>query len=380
MFIDNEKVKLHSILKGEIEKSDEVIIASAFITDTDIIYNLLNSVKKFTLIFRLSHPATPEFLEKLLDLDDPTNNLYFFDRNSQDSRPFHPKIYLFKTGGRSFSAIIGSSNFTNAGLDTNHEFNVHINEKLEEIDMYIKQIVQESNGILSKPTIDDYKTWYVAPKNLRRFKMTRASLKRIDKYKQILGQWRLIKGILEDSNTTSLPFTYVYDAFCHHFKVNMIKQLKIDEPARFDKGIMTESFARFLSDYFADDDLDWRIGRYKLSTKIRQNIKTSSSEDLRSFFKQVHSVKSGSGSGIRTAYFKNQATKDEMQSLLTFIVEDKRSMEEKFAIGLMKKKDGGEKIEYIGDSGLGEIIGWLIPEDYPIINGKFHDSLEFFKV
>lgn len=40
----------------------------------------------------------------------------------------------------------------------------------------------------------------------------------------------------------------------------------------------------------------------------------------------------------------------------------------------------GEKINYIGDSGLGEIIGWLMPEYYPIINGKFHDSLEFFKV
>ena len=380
MFIDNINTNLSVVLKEQIDKSDEVLIASAFITDTDIIYNLLNSAKKFTLIFRLSHPATPEFLEKLLDLADPTNNLYFFDRNSQDSRPFHPKIYLFIKGGRSFSAIIGSSNFTNAGLDTNYEFNILINEKLEEVDMYIKQIVQESNGILSQSIIDDYKTWYEPPKILRRYKMTRASLKRIDKYKQILEQWRLIKGILEESNTTSLPFTYVYDSFCHHFKVNMIKQLNIEEPFRFDKGLLTESFARFLSDYFVEDDLDWRIARYKLSMKIRQNIKTSSSEDLRLFFKQIHSIKSGSGSGIRTAYFKNQATKDEMQSLLTFIIEDKRSMEEKFAIGLMEKKDGGEKIDYIGDSGLGEIIGWLIPEDYPIINGKFHDSLEFFKV
>ncbi|MBT7093005.1 MAG: NgoFVII family restriction endonuclease [Bacteroidetes bacterium] len=380
MFIANEKVTLHRILKEEIQKSDEVIIASAFITDTDIIYNLLNSKKKFTLIFRLSHPATPDFLKKLLKLPDPTNHLYFFDQSYRNSRAFHPKIYLFKKSGKSISAIIGSSNFTNAGLDTNYEFNILINEKLEEIDMYLKQIVKESSGILSKSIIDDYKKWYIAPKILHRYKMTRASLGRIEKYKQILEKWRLIKGILEDVKKTQLPFTYVYDAFCHHLKVRMIRELKIEKPVRFDKEFLIGTFQKFLSDYFYGDEVEWRINRHKLSMKIRQNLSSSSSDDLRLFFMQIHCIKSGSGSGIRTAYFKNQATKDEMQGLLTFIIDDKRSMEEKYAIGLIEKKDGGEKIDYVADSGLGEIIGWLIPEHYPIINGKFHDSLEFFKV
>ena len=375
MFIDNESKSLYDVLKKEIKKTDEIIISSPFISSTDLIYKILETDIKFTLIFRLSHPATPNLLEKLL-LNLTSNKKIFF----YDSSVLHSKIYLFKKNGGNISAIIGSSNFTYGGMRDNFEFNILIKNNLDEVEKYLNSIIKKSEGKLSQTTIDYYKTFYEAPNTKKRHKKRTITLAEMKSYQMIMEKWSLIKGVLEEYNTTDLPFTYVYDAFCHYFKVGIRKDYNLKEFNEFKKNMLIKYFKIFIKDYFTEETIERRRDKLSMCSKIRNNIDTISINQLRQFFLIIHSIISGSGSGVRTAYFQSEAKKSEMKGLLAFIIKERLSMEEKYALGLLKQEKGGEKIKYVGKSALGEISGWLFPQNYPIINGKFHYLLKFFKI
>ena len=55
-------------------------------------------------------------------------------------------------------------------------------------------------------------------------------------------------------------------------------------------------------------------------------------------------------------------------------------MPNKYSIALTKREKSGLKIPYIGKSNVGEIPDWIMPEKYPIKNGKLHYIFDFFKV
>ena len=378
MFIDNINVKLHKILKEQIEKHDEVIIASAFITDTDLIRTLMEGKTKFTLIFRLSYPATPEFLTELLDLESINSKIYFFYDGHNRNQNYHPKTYLFKNKGESLSAITGSSNFTYGGLSNNHEFNIFLTENLGEIEKYCNLLIAESDGPLSREIVNEYKKYYVKPEN-HKYRQNNLSNERIKKYRKIMVQWNRLKGELEEFNHKKLPFTYVYDYFCHQFKTKMEKLVKVP-PSTFNKNLLVDLFKEFLDEHFDEDHFKSRKSRHIECKRIHDNIETVSINELRRFYLKLLSVSSGSGSGLRRTYFETEATKNEMKNLLLYVIRGDEAIEFKYATGLVKRLKGGEGIAYIGESGLGEIIGWLLPDEYPIVNSKFLHSIDFFKI
>lgn len=376
MIIDNEEFKLHKAIKDELKKSDEIIISSPFISANDLIYKLMEKQIKLTMIIRLSPPATPSFLEKLLSWMNQNKNIYYYE-----SRSFHSKIYLFRKNNKEVSAIIGSSNFTNGGLRDNYEYNILIKDHLSKTKNYLDSIIQTSDGILSNDVISYYKTWYKPIKDHKRYKRTEiTSNKDSISYQEIIEKWDFIRGVLEQFNDTRLPFTYAFDAFCHYFKVSMVKGYNIEKYNSFKKQDLIRYFKIFGENDFPNKDYRRREERFKECVWLRKNIETASAGDLRKFFTSIHSVSSGSGSGNRIAYFKKIATKNEMKKLLRFIIREKLPMPEKFALGLKDKAKEGKKIKYVGPSVLGEIPGWLFPEEYPIVNGKFKYVLNFFKI
>jgi len=84
--------------------------------------------------------------------------------------------------------------------------------------------------------------------------------------------------------------------------------------------------------------------------------------------------------GMRTWAVKNRMVKEDLIKLINFIINKDLSMSQKFALALTKKQEGGLKIDYLGKSCIGEIPGWLMPEQYPIINEKMKFVLDFFKL
>ena len=108
-------------------------------------------------------------------------------------------------------------------------------------------------------------------------------------------------------------------------------------------------------------------------------MRTISNTEIKSFFLGIHSISNGSGSGIRVKNIQD-IDKSELIKLLNFIININLSMPNKYSIALTDKKKNGMKIRNIGESAVGEIPGWLIPEKYPIKNGKLHYILDFFKI
>ena len=88
--IDNRAAKLKKSIKEELIKSDEIIISSPFIRETDILFELLNQNIKVTIICRLSPPASPELFEKILGFLNKNKRFFVYDNDT-----LHAKIYLF---------------------------------------------------------------------------------------------------------------------------------------------------------------------------------------------------------------------------------------------------------------------------------------------
>lgn len=373
MIIDNKVIKLKEVLREWIEKSDEILICSPFISYNDVLFELIEKKFKMTLICRLSYPASPELFTKLNNLIDRNQLIYVYDDSS-----LHSKIYYFKKNGKGLLAIIGSSNFTDSGIYSNKEYNITTTKELNRIDDYFNDLKKESYSKLNKNVIEYYKTFYRKPEKDERYKKAKISRKLADNYSETLEKFYLVKGILERENTSNLPFTYVFDSFCHFFKVVIEDEYSIIEPKVFNKKMLKKYFKIFLKDYL-EKDYEWRADRLKLSKEISENIQTVSSRNIKIFFLGVHSISSGSGSGVRKENIRTIETTT-LRKLLEFLLESNLNMPQKYSVALTSPEKNGIKVPYIGESAIGEIPGWLIPEEYPIKNGKLHYIFNFFKI
>lgn len=373
MIIDNKIPTLKEVLKKWIKKSDEVLICSPFISYNDVLFDLIEHKFKMTLICRLSHPASPELFTKLNNLINKNQSIYVYDDSS-----LHSKIYLFRKKGKALIAIIGSSNFTDSGIYSNKEYNLTTTKELNRIEDYFNYLKKESYGKLDEKIIEYYKTFYKMPEKEERYKKAKISIKLTENYSQTLDKFYLVKGILERENNSDLPFTYVFDSFVHFFKIEMIKDYSIQEPKFFDKEILKKYFRIFLKEYLKKD-YNWRIERYKLSKEISENLSAISNSEIKSFFLGVHSIATGSGSGVRVENIKSIDISI-LKKLLEFLLKSSLSMPQKYSIALTSVEKNGLKVPYIGESSIGELPGWLIPNEYPIKNGKLHYIFDFFKI
>lgn len=116
--------KLSSELAKELSMADEIFIAVALLNDQGLDF-LLQDLKdncKIKLIVGIDLPTTPKALRKLKELERVDVRLY-----SRDNY-FHPKLYALKTGDE-IKIFVGSSNFTNGGLNDNIELSLFSSDK-----------------------------------------------------------------------------------------------------------------------------------------------------------------------------------------------------------------------------------------------------------
>lgn len=96
-------------------KDTIIYIASAFFSNSDLINKLINNNCEIRLIIRLNSGTSGAELKKIINNDMVSIRYY-------TSETFHPKIYIFGQ----HSAIIGSSNLTKSGVQSNQEANIMI--------------------------------------------------------------------------------------------------------------------------------------------------------------------------------------------------------------------------------------------------------------
>ncbi|MDB5714413.1 MAG: phospholipase protein [Sphingomonadales bacterium] len=118
--------KTQSVLKRLISDHDDIQIAVAWGYNGKLADLLMENRSKFrSVTFGLNGFATsPDLVQRLIG----TKNAFIA---KADKGIFHPKLYLFRTGGKA-EAIVGSANFTNGGLGRNHEACLHIRGSFED--------------------------------------------------------------------------------------------------------------------------------------------------------------------------------------------------------------------------------------------------------
>lgn len=157
--------QMQSALSRLIGTSDEIWIAVAWGYNGKLADLLMENSAKFqSITFGLNGFATsPDLVDRLIGV----KNAFIA---KAENGIFHPKLYLFRTG-EVIDAIVGSANFTNGGLDRNHEACLHIRgssgdaifEQLgRELDEY--RPVQQS---VSEPIADSYRRQYDAARKRR---------------------------------------------------------------------------------------------------------------------------------------------------------------------------------------------------------------------
>lgn len=136
----NLQYPIGRIINQELEHSIDTKISVAFLKQTGVKYiedsllRSLNNGGSFEIIAGLDFKTTdPKAMLYFINLSKENKNVHIYcygDRNENKTDiVFHPKIYLFKNRKES-SVIIGSSNMTAGGLESNFEVNsVFIEDK-----------------------------------------------------------------------------------------------------------------------------------------------------------------------------------------------------------------------------------------------------------
>lgn len=129
--------------------ADELMITSPYLMESfDDFFRQLNgtSIRHISLITTLKDNS-PDLLKK-------SNSLYSFCLNCQKNNisysvridnKLHGKIYVSLKSGTPLQGIITSANFTNSGLETNHEWGVLIDDTSQ-----LLKLISEINCVESR--------------------------------------------------------------------------------------------------------------------------------------------------------------------------------------------------------------------------------------
>lgn len=120
LFYNENSTKLKDALIQN-ANNEQIYIATAFFSNSDIIKQFMCKKCDVKLIIRLNTGTSPKELEKLIPFiySGQLEIRFFTDEH------FHPKFYIF--GGK--TAFVGSSNLTNNGIEENQEMNIRIDDK-----------------------------------------------------------------------------------------------------------------------------------------------------------------------------------------------------------------------------------------------------------
>ena len=158
--INNQYEKSHNeTIKGFFEQSEEIYIASPFLmTDFNKFFNSLklDNLKEITLVTTLKKNDVDQ-LKKAKSFENicPILNLKKIKFNLLINNKLHGKVYLFRKNNENIVGIITSANFTENGLEKNHEYGIEINDKNQLNELFKFVFDNSNNDKLSKNDIDD---------------------------------------------------------------------------------------------------------------------------------------------------------------------------------------------------------------------------------
>lgn len=163
--ISNRETENHfKIISDLLDKSEEIIFCVAFLKNSGlnaIIQKLKEKTKSKYLIGTDFYLTEPSALRRLY------NEGFEVYLTKKDKVTYHPKIYYFKTG-QDITIIIGSTNITSGGLQTNIETSFLVNTQVNSpIDIEFQRTLTEfgeHSALINETVIEEYEKRYSAYK------------------------------------------------------------------------------------------------------------------------------------------------------------------------------------------------------------------------
>ena len=149
-------------IKDLLANSNEVLIASPFISLTaiDKMKNCLTAgLQKLTLITTLKE-KDPDQLKKVPILMElyRLKKMRGFNLSVKIDNQLHGKVYIGMRDENYTGAIVTSANFTDNGLENNHEWGIFFNDQKEISNMH-QQIVKDASLELTEKALMKMKQW-----------------------------------------------------------------------------------------------------------------------------------------------------------------------------------------------------------------------------
>jgi len=392
-------------------KSNNINIAVAFLTDTEIIENLSKQGCRVRIVVRLGFPTSPKALESLLK-NSNIEVRFFSDRS------FHPKLYIFGASG----ALVGSANLTHSAMTTNQEIMVHIDSE----DNIFADIVElfseywEDSKVLTKQIVEEYKKIYdsfksltsdvsrlegevhkkigkVVGTNIRRDKQKQSKenifIEDYRKaYQESVSAFNIIRKVYENVGKRKIPETKIplrleIDSFIsfvrdRHAKKETWKKTPIMSGDSQHRKIreLVEEWHQTPWPYFEETIVNETYPKLKSVFVSKKSIEDSGTDEifqalctLHSFHDRLRFYPGGLETLKQEFLGKNEINR--IKESLAYLIYGDREIIERMANLIFNPK---YKLNVFGQANVQELVGWLNKEELPVINGRTTKILRYF--
>ncbi len=402
--ITNTNKNNNRMLKLIIDQSIDtnILIASAFFTESDIIKQMIDNKCNISLIIRLGIGTSPKALKEVVNL--PNINIRFFT-----GRSFHPKFYIF--GNR--IAYVGSSNLTKSGLTTNQEVNVEIdseepiftdlfsifNEYWISAEVLTEEIINKFAEIESKyKPSDPFQEIYnkigeYEFNNVGRDKAKIATDKQFilnfrKNYQEYITKFNLLKNIYNDIGERrfgEIPLRIEVDRFLwwiREFKANgeSYKGIKIKSNAELEQTIppLIKEFIVTKNNYLENEAVP-RYFEIKNSLKDENSITGSNINELINILINVHAFHDtlrffeGGLEPMKNSFLTLNG-EAKIKNTISWLLFGSNGYENRIYSCIHEDQ---YKLAGFGESCVKELFGLINDKDIPICNGRTLKSLEW---
>jgi len=374
------------------KSADHIKIATAFFSDTKLINQWEQNFKTVDLLFSLRPPTN---YYSLLNIYSKTNvNIQFLGKD------FHSKFYVFYRDSKPFALVIGSSNLTVGGLYNNIETNTIIKDE-----NYLKEIDREFSALwkisyqLQPTDLDEFKILF------DKFKKKEAGEKaELDAFENAILSGRSkkadkpkigrhakehyvfcaavnqIKTIVSEISEKEYPGVPIYLVIDHFWHWVMVKWDRTD--VRIYIGSAKEqTLQKIFRDYCFWDKNDDNY-TYTMADKSANIFAALLAEDKIDYLTESDAVTiiSNLHSGaMRTKRFgadkkfavENSITKIRLS--FKYLLYSNEDLDLRIHNLYANPK---YKLSQLSLSGIQELIGWVMPEKYPIRNEKANNAIK----
>lgn len=381
-----------SVIEKISEKSDYIKIAVAFFTENDTIKKWREIDKKFDLLVSL-RPPTNYYALKSLQTQKNVKS-YFLDNH------FHSKIYLFYKNGILFSAIIGSSNFTDNGLTNNIETNIVVTEDylLIQIEKQFDEILDKSY-LLQPSDLDKYKPIFEnyiqrdnknkkeqneLQKRILERRQKRFKKQKINKEaRQYFAFWKIVdevKNYVEEISNNEFPNIPIYltiDHFWHWVKVIWAKENHPTPNKNNREKIIQKLFKEYCAWDKSGENYTKQINQKSINlfSKLlsEKNIDKLTEKQAEEIYSNLHSGSMRSRRFKAHAKFANDNDIKQIRNSLKYLLYSNDELDLKIHNLCYNPV---YKLKEFKSSATQEIIGWVNPISFPLRNDKADDAIK----